>query len=101
MIRTKTAKIIYSQTPNEFGEEAVKHYIECDSYQASPDFCLPPTAIQTKPVINDKDQQTRQWVEMDFSITALIPEMDFSEYKTKKRVEMDFSMTTQEPVEQV
>jgi hypothetical protein len=28
---------------------------------------------------------------MDFSITAQIPEMDFSEYKTKKRVEMDFS----------
>jgi hypothetical protein len=75
-------------------------------------FCLPPTAIQTKPVINDKDQQTRQWVEMDFSITAQISEMDFSitaqilemdfsVYKTKKRVEMDFSMTTQEPVERV
>ena len=81
--------------------------------------------IQTKPVINDKNQQTREWVEidfsvtaqipemdfaeyktkkrveMDFSITAQIPEMDFSEYKTKKRVEMDFSMTTQEPVERV
>ena len=38
---------------------------------------------------------------MDFSMTAQIPEMDFSEYKTKKRVEMDFSMTTQEPVERV
>jgi len=67
----------------------------------SPDFCLPPTAIQIKPVINDKDQQTRKWVEMDFSITAQTSEMDFSEYKTKKRVEMDFSMTTQEPVERV
>jgi hypothetical protein len=38
---------------------------------------------------------------MDFSITAQILEMDFSEYKAKKRVEMDFSMTTQEPVERV
>jgi hypothetical protein len=51
---------------------------------------------------------------MDFSITAQIPEMDFSKYKTKKQVEMDFSkyktkkrvemdffMTTQEPVERV
>jgi len=38
------ARMIYSQTPNEFGEdaqipnkfgeEAVKHYKECDSYQA-------------------------------------------------------------------
>jgi uncharacterized protein involved in tolerance to divalent cations len=28
------AKMIYSQTPNEFGEEAVKHYKECTSYQA-------------------------------------------------------------------
>jgi len=61
----------------------------------------PPTAIQTKPVINDKNQQTREWVEMDFSITAQISEMDFSEHKTKKWVEMDFSMTTQEPVERV
>jgi len=43
---------------------------------------------------------TAQIREMDFS-TAQIPEMDFSEYKTKKRVEMDFSMTTQEPVERV
>jgi hypothetical protein len=67
----------------------------------SPGFCLPPTAIQTKSVINDKDQQTREWVEMDFSITAQIPEMDFSEYKTNKQEEMDFSMTTQEPVERV
>jgi len=40
-------------------------------------------------------------VEMDFSITAQIPEMDFSQYKTKKQVEMDFSITTQEPVERV
>ena len=66
-----------------------------------PGFCLPPTAIQTKPVINDKDQQARELVEIVFSITAQTSEMDFSEYKTKKRVEMDFSMTTQEPVEQV
>jgi len=74
----------------------------------------PPTAIQTKPVINDKDQQTREWVEIDISITAQIlemdiseykvekqVEMDFSRYKTNKRVEMDISMTTQEPVERV
>jgi len=26
--------MIYSQTPNEFGEEAVKQYKESDSYQA-------------------------------------------------------------------
>ena len=67
----------------------------------SPGFCLPPTAIQTKPVVNDKEQQTRELVEMVFSITAQISEMDISEYNTKKRVEMDFSMTTQEPVERV
>jgi len=30
------AKMIYSQRPNEFGEEAVKHYKECDSYQLAP-----------------------------------------------------------------
>jgi len=69
MIQTKTAKIIYSQTPNEYVKEAVKHYTECYSYQESPAICLPPTAIQTKPVINDKDQQTRELVEMVFSIT--------------------------------
>jgi hypothetical protein len=61
--------------------------------------------------MNDKEQQTMEPGEMDFSVTtqiremdfstAQIPEMDFSEYKTKKRVEMDFSMTTQEPVERV
>jgi hypothetical protein len=33
-IAIKTAKIIYLQTPNEFGEEAVRHYKEGDSYQA-------------------------------------------------------------------
>jgi hypothetical protein len=94
------------------------------SQHRSPDFCLPPTAIQTKPVINDKNQQTMEPVEMDFSMTAQIREMDFStsqipqmdiseyrtmkqmemdfsEYNTKKRVEMDFTMTTQEPVEWV
>jgi hypothetical protein len=31
---TDCVTMIYSQTPNEFGEEAVKHYKECDSYQA-------------------------------------------------------------------
>jgi hypothetical protein len=61
----------------------------------------PSTAIQTKPVINDKNQQTREWVDMGLSITAQISERDFSEYNTNKRVEMDFSMTTQEPVERV
>ncbi|KAF8538654.1 hypothetical protein BDD12DRAFT_884620 [Trichophaea hybrida] len=54
-----------------------------------------------KSVINDESNRPEKWVEMDFSITARIAEMDFSEYKTKKRVEMDFSMTTQEPVERV
>jgi hypothetical protein len=28
------AKMAYLQTPNEFGEEAVRHYKEFDSYQA-------------------------------------------------------------------
>jgi hypothetical protein len=28
---------------------------------------------------------------MDFSITAQVPEMDFSDYRTKNHVEMDFS----------
>ena len=72
----------------------------------------PPTAIWRKPDINDKEQQTMEPVEMDFSMTAQIREMDcsisaqiteinFSEYMTKKRVEMDYSMATQEPVERV
>jgi hypothetical protein len=67
----------------------------------SPGFCLPPTAIQTKPVINDKNQQTRHWVEMDFSITAQIPEMDFSVCKTQRRVELAFAMTKQKPDKRV
>jgi hypothetical protein len=134
------AKMIYSQTPNKFRVEAVKHYKGCDTlpgheephklrrsmkksaklpstvisaiskvhlYQPPHGHLLfrsnsqsPPTAIWRKPDINDKEQQTMEPVEMDFS-TAQIPEIDFSEYKTKKRVEMDFSMTTQEPVERV
>jgi len=40
-------------------------------------------------------------VQMDFSMLAQIPQMDFSEYKTKNRVEMDLSITTQEPIGQV
>jgi hypothetical protein len=28
------AMMMYSQAPNEFGEKAVKHYKECDSYLA-------------------------------------------------------------------
>jgi hypothetical protein len=60
-----------------------------------------PTAIRTKSVIDDKQQETRERVEMDFSITALLIEMNFSEYNIMKWVEMDFSMTTQEPVELV
>jgi hypothetical protein len=52
-------------------------------------------------VINDKDQQTRELVEIVLSITAQTSEMDCAEYKAKKRVEMDFSMTMQDPVEWV
>jgi len=144
-------KMIYSQKPNKFRVEAVKHYKGCDRlsgheephklrgcmkksakppstvisaiskvhlYQPPHRHLLfrsnsqsPPTAIWRKPDINDKEQQTVEPGEMDFSMTAQIremdfstaqiPEMDFSEYKTKKRVEMGFSMTTQEPVERV
>lgn len=69
------------------------------SYQA-PTNSTPPT-IQTKPVINDKEQQAREWVEMDRAQTAQVPEMDFSKYKTQKRVEMDITISMQEPVEWV
>jgi len=60
-----------------------------------------PTAIRIKSVIDDKQQETRERVEMDFSITALLIEMNFSKYNIMKWVEMDFSMTMQEPVELV
>ena len=42
--------------------------IEIAPKHRSPGFCLPPTAIETKPVINDRDQQTWQWVKMDWTI---------------------------------
>jgi hypothetical protein len=63
----------------------------------------PSTVIRTKPVINNNEQQTRERIEMVFSITTLIEEMpvDFSEVKTMKQMEVDFSMATQEPVERV
>jgi len=80
MIRTKTVQRWHiHKHPTSSGKKqsnTTKNAIA--TKHRSPDFCLPPTAIQTKPVIKDKDQQTREWVEMDFSITAQIPEMDFS-----------------------
>jgi hypothetical protein len=63
----------------------------------------PATVIRTKPDSNNNEQQTRERIEMVFSITTLIEEMpvDFSEVKTMKQMEVDFSMATQEPVERV
>jgi len=105
------AIMIYSQTPTEIWENAFNNadYL----HQRYPSEGRPrEIAIKRRPLhhlqrfrqsqlstIRINRQKKR--VEMDFSVTAHIPEMDFAEYNTKKRVEMDFSMTTQEPVERV